>query len=291
MAAMSEWQDLNDTHVWEEQKGQPADSFDDNNVLEFGESDEFANDGDDFGGFGDNDNNSAADFDDFGDFNEFGISDAPELLTVLVVNKHIEESVPVSDVDRVLAKAKSLIDSSTDSYDNRAAILDECLDQALGSTQQQLHGEHIESNAHSNIGGAEEAEDMLERLIGSGLPLNVINIPASEPRLLRNLVLIAAATKLPEELHSQLLMPVAQTESATNQTRKQAPAAIPMLDIDRIRQLELQSTSSEESLRHALKSINALISAKEKEIAKRKDSIEAYNQVIQTLVAQATKLH
>ncbi|KAJ2161216.1 hypothetical protein GGF46_001644 [Coemansia sp. RSA 552] len=65
-----------------------------------------------------------------------------------------------------------------------------------------------------------------------------------------------------------------------------------------IRRIAAQATYSPESqageksrLHHALESLRLLVAAKEQEAAKRRDSVLAYNQVIQTLVAQASKLH
>ncbi|KAJ2005621.1 hypothetical protein GGI04_002173 [Coemansia thaxteri] len=72
----------------------------------------------------------------------------------------------------------------------------------------------------------------------------------------------------------------------------EAPPEIAMLDIDKVRQIAGDSEETAPALlSQALHTVNALIADKEREVAKRRDAVLAYNQVIQTLVAQAAKLH
>ncbi|KAJ2385148.1 hypothetical protein H4S02_004480, partial [Coemansia sp. RSA 2611] len=72
----------------------------------------------------------------------------------------------------------------------------------------------------------------------------------------------------------------------------EVPATAALYDIDTVRQIASgteQATKAQ--LNRALCSLNALLADKEQEVARRKDAVLAYNQVIQTLVAQASKLH
>ncbi|KAJ1734290.1 hypothetical protein LPJ72_002427 [Coemansia sp. Benny D160-2] len=139
-----------------------------------------------------------------------------------------------------------------------------------------------------------------------------------EPRLLRNLLLVSVAS---ESLDSRdiryLLTPLSKiiTDLEAHKKKKHSKK-LPLLTMEEIQAIALsqeqQPSLSEDlvesnsqangvdgddddnvlgALKHALVSIDALIVAKTQEIDKKRDDIVAYNQVIQKLIAQASKLH
>ncbi|KAJ2663317.1 hypothetical protein IWW48_001419 [Coemansia sp. RSA 1200] len=137
-----------------------------------------------------------------------------------------------------------------------------------------------------------------------------------EPRLLRNLLLVSVAS---ESLDSRdiryLLTPLSKIIIDLEAHKKKHSKKLPLLTVEEIQAIALsqeQQPSLPEdlaennpqgngvdddddnvlgALKHALVSIDALIAAKVQEIDKRRDDIVAYNQVIQKLIAQASKLH
>ncbi|KAJ2551759.1 hypothetical protein EV175_003571, partial [Coemansia sp. RSA 1933] len=84
--------------------------------------------------------------------------------------------------------------------------------------------------------------------------------------------------------------------------QKEQSKETPLFSIDEVRSIvaaqepsfDLLNTDTPDTLdtlRHALLSIDSLIAAKEQELAKKKEDIVTYNQVIQKLIAQASRLH
>ncbi|KAJ1641879.1 hypothetical protein J3B02_001314 [Coemansia erecta] len=314
---MSEWQDVEkDTQVWSETVSpleQTADS------LEQKAFDDFE-DADDFGGFGEpNADSTGDDFGDFGDFNDFEpisaqvvaetskpfTSDDTEdtkSLSETVSKPKKSVDIEASVIDALLTKTTPLFDPlEASSIDDKVALLSQCLAQSFDMITVPSFNSTTAADPDSDpFGYIDDSHDPTSSI--SSL-LNNAQIPfPEEPRLLWNLIFSIVADKIPESIRTLLLTPQSELDAASgiaqeNQYRDsdvpEEPAAL--LCIDRIRQLAAQdaasSSSSTDMLFLAIRSLDSLISAKEQEIAKRKDAIDAYNQVIQTLVVQATKLH
>ncbi|KAJ1813224.1 hypothetical protein LPJ56_005237, partial [Coemansia sp. RSA 2599] len=270
------------------------------------EPDDFE-DTDDFGGFGET--NSEATGDDFGDFGDFDDFEPMPAQTTRSSGTASESRPPppqsvampaaeakpeTSNLDALLTKAAPLFDRSDVSIDDKAALLSQCLSQSLldigGPT---TNGSADDLDPPSHVDSPDLAT------VSSSLLSSTRGSFPDEPRLLWNLVFSAITDKIPESTLSLLLTPRSELEAASGIAMQaqhaddDAAAEEPaLLSIDRIRQLAAQDVlDNADLLALALRSLDALISAREQEVVKRKDAIDAYNQVIQTLVVQATKLH
>ncbi|KAJ2377165.1 hypothetical protein IW150_001544, partial [Coemansia sp. RSA 2607] len=150
---MTEWQDMDSAQIWSEPVTlSPAKDADELEIAQVettavedgsgGNGDNKSNDNEnennDFGEFGNNTGISASsddfgDFGDFGDFNDFAACEVPDTTPVpapAVPKMNDQPKIESSPVDRVLEKARPLLDSSSDeSLDNRRlAVLSECLE-------------------------------------------------------------------------------------------------------------------------------------------------------------------
>ncbi|KAJ2719798.1 hypothetical protein GGI07_004993 [Coemansia sp. Benny D115] len=288
---MEEWQEITDAAAWDQVPTKPqAPKLDDFENPKDAE--------DDFGSFGeDGDQDSFADFGDFGEFNDFESStdtqqpDSPPAIATENSSKTIiDEPKVLSGVEQVLHSARPLIDSKFGlKGENVAAVLDQCLEQALGNSVHQL----VVDLDTKPIAPTLQADSKLERIISDVLSETANQNAQPEPRLLRNLILSAAATNMPELFANQLLVPLSELRVSEESNADDGDSADhgALLDIDQLRQLAAQDSGNVQLLKRALESVDLLIAAREQEISKQRDSIVAYNQVIQTLVAQASKLH
>ncbi|KAI8320410.1 hypothetical protein GQ54DRAFT_312686 [Martensiomyces pterosporus] len=178
-------------------------------------------------------------------------------------------------------------------HGDRVQVIRKCLDLTFGD---------IETTAENMHARPQSPVIALDTAIKGGIPKTATNSTAGqatgEPRLLRNLLLIALSARLPDECWEHLLTPLSELRIEAIHSDEMAAEAAP-LSIDEVRRIaaQLPDTGSGAAdqqiavLERALRSIDLLVSAKEKEVAKRRDEIDTYNQVIQTLVAQASKLH
>ncbi|KAJ2805880.1 hypothetical protein H4R20_001918 [Coemansia guatemalensis] len=227
------------------------------------------------------------DFGDFGDFNELdNFSNASETHTP------VDTAAPTQShpsIESALARAGALFSQSADAG-IQAEALEDCLTHVFGARS-------------TGIEGPAQALPQVDLLSSCQIESYIAKIAAgpaleeTEPRLLRNMLVVAMSADLSDEYRELLLTPLSQLQSKTNGSGK-GSAATSLLALDEIRQIATQGVDLMENdacqierLQHALDSITQLTEIKEQEIAKQKDAISAYNQVIQTLVAQASKLH
>ncbi|KAJ1842141.1 hypothetical protein LPJ70_003943 [Coemansia sp. RSA 2708] len=235
-------------------------------------------DDDEFGGFGEEFRGSDVD-DDFGDFNDFGEPETP-------VKEPTPERAPV---ESVLTASRALFRPSADRAE-QLTVLKQCTDMAFGTDCEQPEA------PRPQLPVALLSPSKVSNTVSSLAATRDLAV-AAEPRLVRNLLLLAAVSPhTPEARQRELLTPLSELSLADNSGDHVAKDAT-ALDIGEIRRLAAQSAdlldsaAGRASLGHALESIRFLVAAKEQEVAKRKDAVDAYNHVIQTLVAQATKLH
>ncbi|KAJ1951022.1 hypothetical protein EC988_004174 [Linderina pennispora] len=257
----------------------------DDSTMAWGESPSAAGDDDDFGGFGDfgqetgaDNANTATDFDDFGDFDDF--DSAPVSEPDPAQPPAVPSLAPTADP--VLSAAQALFNGATGDSE-QTDIVQQCLELAFGSTE----AVEIDTHTGSTVTTAADAAsiDSLERSLRKCAP------GASESRLLRNLVWIALAANVPEEFKSDLLTPLSVLRAQARSDNQGAQELDP-LTIEDIRLIATgTSDAQDEDIVRALQSIDQLIKARMGEVAKKKEEIDTYNQVIQTLVAQASKLH
>ncbi|KAJ2712151.1 hypothetical protein H4R19_002903 [Coemansia spiralis] len=237
-------------------------------------------DDDGFGSFDEGDGSVAAgsNDDDFGDFGDAGTpAPAPTAGTA-----------PAHGLlDSTLARLDALLSRSPGGGDSRLEALGECLDCVFGSV--------AAGQAAPAVCEAPEwllSEDAVQRAV-AGRPSS--DAPASaEPRLLRNLILVALSGDLAATDKAHLLTPSAELARQTAEAEASAQQESAPLTIDQIRLAAAQDEPGADQaamLRRALASIELLTAAKKQEVVKRKDAIDVYNQVIQALVVQASKLH
>ncbi|KAJ2761272.1 hypothetical protein IWQ56_005292 [Coemansia nantahalensis] len=245
----------------------------------------FGSDDDGFGSFdeGAGGHAAAGDDDDFGDFGDFGaVAPEPEPTAE-------DAGPPQGPVESTLARLDALLSRPPDSDDDRLKVLDDCLERVLGpaATSPEAPAAHGDPSWLLS-------EDAVQRAVAGGHGDNeAAAAAAAEPRLLRNLILATVSSDLAAADRSRLLTPLADLKrrATTAEAGAQAPGPLP---IDQIRLLAAQDEPGADQaalLRRALASIDLLVAAKAEEVAKRKDAVDAYNQVIQALVAQASKLH
>ncbi|PIA19692.1 hypothetical protein COEREDRAFT_5506 [Coemansia reversa NRRL 1564] len=228
--------------------------------------------------------------DDFGDFGDFELDDFSNtselhtpLTTIMPTQNH-------PSIESVLTRGGALFGQSAEDGIQTEA-LEDCLAHVFGSPSNFIEEKTTESLPQVDLLSKCQIESYISK-ISRGPALE-----ETEPRLLRNMLVVAMRTDLSDEYKELLLTPLSQLESRINVLGKISPTNS-LLALDEIRQistLELDFMESDtrqiEQLQHALDSITQLIETKEQEITKQNDSISAYNQVIQTLVAQASKLH
>ncbi|KAJ1910045.1 hypothetical protein GGI09_002968 [Coemansia sp. S100] len=233
---------------------------------------------DDFCGFGDE---FEADFDDF-DEAPFTVA-TPAIVTAS--EEEEEQSRP--SIDTVLART-SLLFVAPEVYESGAETIHQCLTQIF--------------NNHDTLPTVPEVPDQSSALLTPGELKSCLDTSVStskalatlelEPRLIQNVLLVGLSTTLPDDVRMRLLTPLSELSTEEAQILGEVPPTAALYDIEQVR---LISNSSEPNtpaqLSRVLCSLNALIADKEQEVARRKDAVLAYNQVIQTLVAQASKLH
>ncbi|KAJ2460490.1 hypothetical protein GGF42_000811 [Coemansia sp. RSA 2424] len=240
---------------------------------------------DEFGGFGDDLDDFEAEF---GDFDE-----AP---TIVAVSK-VEQSGP--SIDTVLNCTSALFAAAKDS-EGCSETIRKCLAQVIDDCDQ-LPGVSAVPELHSASLTSRELESCIEGCIEGCIEsciessVTALSPPTAselEPRLLQNVLVVALSTKLSDDLRMRLLTPSSELSAEEAQLLDEAPPTVALYDIDKVRQIVSGSEQlAPAQLKRALSSINALIADQEQEVARRKDAVLAYNQVIQTLVAQASKLH
>ncbi|KAJ2394930.1 hypothetical protein GGI23_004498 [Coemansia sp. RSA 2559] len=261
-----------------------------------------------FGVFGDEN----YDYEDFGDFGDFGEptsmqSQAPVTETNGVAARSINQQSPDTNtpslVDSTLEQTAALFDDSlTDEIRNET--LEKCIRNVFGQApdpaneidreQGKLKDMRLENGLLSPNTANDLVTDILRRTTDRA---------ETEPRLLRNLLLVSAASgNLDPQDIRHLLTPLWKIKALETQQKEQSKET-PLFNIDEIQSIaaaqepssELLDTTSQpdalNTLKHALLSIDALIATKEQALAKKKDDIVTYNQVIQKLIAQASKLH
>ncbi|KAJ2062781.1 hypothetical protein GGI17_002169 [Coemansia sp. S146] len=233
---------------------------------------------DDFGGFGDE---FEADFDDF--------DEAPftAAAPAIVTTKEEEEEKSRPSIDTVLART-SMLFVATEDYESCAETIHQCLTQIFDD-HGPLPAVPEASDQNSVLLMPSELESCLENSVSTSKALTSLE---PEPRLLQNVLMVALSTSLSDDVRMRLLTPSSELSTEEAQLLAEVPPTAALYDIGQVRQI---SNSSEQTtptqLSRALCSLNTLIADKEQEVARRKDAVLAYNQVIQTLVAQASKLH
>ncbi|KAJ2007969.1 hypothetical protein H4R26_000477 [Coemansia thaxteri] len=237
---------------------------------------------DDFGGFGEEADEFGAEADEFGDFG----SASPEVNAIPTIAADSSKPRGPPSIEAVLAQTSTLFGADRNPEDNTAA-LSECLAQIFGSPTQSL-SPLVGPGECSAVLAPSELECCITRLASTSDTCLTVK---AEPRLLQNILVVALAAKLPDSTRTRLLTPLSELSIGKAQPAE-APPEIAMLDIDKVRQIAGDSEETAPALlSQALHTVNALIADKEREVAKRRDAVLAYNQVIQTLVAQAAKLH
>ncbi|KAJ2482924.1 hypothetical protein IWW56_000766 [Coemansia sp. RSA 2131] len=235
------------------------------NAEPVGEVDDF---GDEFQGAGASDD----DFGDFGDFDDFG--SAPEPVPA--------EPAPPPPLESVLLLFETLFETPPN-RSKQIAALEKGVDLGFGANDKL----------------SKQTQEPFALLPSTTVDTTVSHMLDStgaavvEPRLVKNMLLIAASSDLSEPHQTKLLTPLSE------QSLNGRDIAIDSehLDISEIRRLSACSADSlatddgQELLRRGLKSLDMMVALREQDVVKRRDAIDAYNQVIQTLVAQATRLH
>ncbi|KAJ2700063.1 hypothetical protein H4218_002233 [Coemansia sp. IMI 209128] len=233
---------------------------------------------DDFGGFGDEFETG------FDDFDEAPFT-PPALAPVIAATNKVEQRK--HSVDTVLAST-SLLFSAAGDHDSRTETIQQCLAQIFDD-QARLPALRDDSGQTFCLLSPGELESCLGSLTSTASTLTSIE---PGPRLLQNTLAVALSTSLSDEVRVRLLTPLSKLSLENTQLSDEVPATAALYDIDTVRQIASgteQATKAQ--LNRALCSLNALLADKEQEVARRKDAVLAYNQVIQTLVAQASKLH
>ncbi|KAJ2873279.1 hypothetical protein GGH93_003347 [Coemansia aciculifera] len=234
---------------------------------------------DDFGGFGDE---FEANFDDF-DEAPFTAS-APAIVTT---KEEEEEEKSRPSIDTVLART-SLLFVATEDYKSCAETIHQCLTQIFDD-HGPLPAVPEASDQRSALLMPSELESCLENSVSTSKLLTSLE---PEPRLLQNVLVVALSTTLSDDVRMRLLTPSSELSTEEAQLLAEVPPTVALYDIDQVRQISNSSEQTTPSqLSRALCSLNTLIANKEQEVTRRKDAVLAYNQVIQTLVAQASKLH
>ncbi|KAJ1667165.1 hypothetical protein IW140_001581 [Coemansia sp. RSA 1813] len=265
---------------------------------------------DEFGMFGD-ENYDNEDFGDFGDFNELASKQTNEPVAVAEANgvdtiykKQLgtDPETP-SLVDSTLEQASALLD---DSMPGRPwnETLEKCIrdvfkvpntDSEIDEEQARLRDMRLDNDLFSSDSTNDFITDVLRRRT---------DCAETEPRLLRNLLLVSVASgNFDSQDIRYLLTPLCQIKALETQKMEQEKET-PLFSIEEIQSIATDQepsldlidgaslqTDTIDTLRHALLSIDTLITAKEQELTKKKDDIVTYNQVIQKLIAQASKLH
>ncbi|KAJ2419725.1 hypothetical protein GGF41_004525, partial [Coemansia sp. RSA 2531] len=232
---------------------------------------------DDFGGFGDE---FEADFDDF--------DEAPFTVTTpAIVTASEEEEQSRPSIDTVLART-SLLFVEPENYESCAETIHQCLTQIFDDHDMLPTVPEVPDQSSALLTPG-ELKSCLETSVSTSKALAALEL---EPRLLQNVLLVGLSTTLPDDVRMRLLTPLSELSTEEAQILGEVPPTAALYDIEQVR---LISNSSEPNtpaqLSRVLCSLNALIADKEQEVARRKDAVLAYNQVIQTLVAQASKLH
>ncbi|KAJ2456157.1 hypothetical protein EV183_000083 [Coemansia sp. RSA 2336] len=212
------------------------------------------------------------DVDEFGDFNDFDDFEAPETPA---------DTPTISPLEALLSLSDAYFQNPGDRHKHQQTTL-ECLNMAFDTAKDIQPPASIPETALLN----DDIHAAVMRLdCTSDGPLEV------EPRLLSNLLLVAASN-VQQDCYSELLQPLSNLK-----VNSSAAALEDQPSIAEIRRLaacsvdELDNESGRKSLRQALASIELLASEKQQLVDKQRDEVDAYNQVIQRLVAQATKLH
>ncbi|KAJ2290761.1 hypothetical protein IW141_003071 [Coemansia sp. RSA 355] len=226
--------------------------------------------GDEFQGAGASDD----DFGDFGDFDDFG--SAPEPAPT--------EPTPPQPLETALSLFEALFETPNDRTKQIAAL-----------------EKGVELGFGTNCEISKETQEPYPLLPSSTVDTTVSRMldgtgaAGVEPRLVKNMLLIAASGDLSELHQTKLLTPLSELSLSNN--GHDIATDSKHIDISEIRRLaacsadSLATVAGQESLRRALKSLDTMIALREQDVVKRRDAIDAYNQVIQTLVAQATRLH
>ncbi|KAJ2490614.1 hypothetical protein IWW37_002988 [Coemansia sp. RSA 2050] len=233
---------------------------------------------DDFGGFGDEFETG------FDDFDEASFT-PPVLAPVRAATNKLEQHRP--SVDTVLAST-SLLFAAAEDCGSYVEAIQQCLAQIFDG-QDRLTAVPDDSSQISGLLSPGELESCLKKLTSTSTALASLE---PGPRLLQNMLVVALSATLSDEVRARLLTPLSKLSIEEAQLLDEAPSTAAFYDIDTVRQIASgteQATTAQ--LSQALCSLNALLADKEQEIARRKDAVLAYNQVIQTLVAQASKLH
>ncbi|KAJ2745090.1 hypothetical protein GGI20_002423 [Coemansia sp. BCRC 34301] len=224
---------------------------------------------DEFGGFGD-------EVDDFVDFVE-----APAIASA---GKVVHGGL---SIDTVLAHTSALFGPAKD-HSACVGTIQKCLAQVFDDCDLSSVTPTV-SERHPALLTRCKLESCIESLATLS---NTSAAPEPEPRLLQNMLVVALSTNLSDDVRMRLLTPSSELFVEEVRTLDNKLPAIALYDIDKVRQIASgsgQPTLSQ--LSRALGSLNNLITDKEQEVARRKDTVLAYNQVVQTLVAQASKLH
>ncbi|KAJ2464361.1 hypothetical protein GGI03_003278 [Coemansia sp. RSA 2337] len=282
---MAEWQQKQqqesptpDKSLPEECDEEPFDvSFESADGTDMQQAEDGGGPEDDFGGFGDE---FEADFDDF--------DEAPfTVATPAIVTASEEEEQSRPSIDTVLART-SLLFVAPEDYESCAETIHQCLTQIFDDHDMLPTVPEVPDQS-SALFTPGELKSCLDTSVSTSKALATLEL---EPRLIQNVLLVGLSTTLPDDVRMRLLTPLSELSTEKAQILGEVPPTAALYDIEQVRQI---SNSSEPNtpaqLSRVLCSLNALIADKEQEVARRKDAVLAYNQVIQTLVAQASKLH
>ncbi|KAJ1871158.1 hypothetical protein LPJ55_004091 [Coemansia sp. RSA 990] len=213
--------------------------------------------------------------DDFGDFNDFDDFEAPE-------TPALSDTPTIPPLENLLSLSDAYFQNPGDRHKHQETTL-ECVNMAFDIAEPDTDLPETLPKPTLLNGDIQAAVTRLG--CASDGP------PAAESRLLSNLLLVAASN-LRQDCYSALLQPLSKLKVNSSTTALEAK-----LSISEIRRLaacsvdELDNEAGQRSLRQALASIELLVSEKQQLVDKQRDEVDAYNQVIQRLVAQATKLH
>lgn len=190
-------------------------------------------------------------------------------------------------IDSVLSMASPLFSKNQhtkEDYENRVELIKGCMAKIFGNHDTEV----------STPSSYEPLSLMTPRQIHDAIgPVAKIDneVSKTDRQLLRKIVLASALCDPKQPTDKLLGLPNSQTtnEGTTTAAATTTEDTCP-LPLDKVRQIVSIKDSTDQQLKHALYSIDTMISAKQEEVAKRKDAIDAYNQVIQTLVDQASKI-
>ncbi|KAJ2881672.1 hypothetical protein IWW38_005765, partial [Coemansia aciculifera] len=148
---------------------------------------------DEFGGFGDDFDDSEADFGDF--------AEAPAIAAV------DKEGQRVTSIESVLAHTSSLF-AATKDHEDCAETMRNCLARALHNCEELLASTSAVPDVHSALLASCKMDKCIESLVATPNPPPVAEL---EPRLLQNVLAIAlSSTKLSDDLRVRLLTPLAE---------------------------------------------------------------------------------